>query len=360
MNFLAPGGSSIPHPHFQIQARSVPYSRLALARRASAEHLARTGRSYWGELVEEEARLGARHVGETGPVRWLAAWAPGHQREIWGVLPGASSLAEVGEEEARAFAEGISRVATFYERVGSHAFTLAFWSSPAQDDACTSRVRLSDDELWADRARLVRSHREIPTRHLYRREGRFSPGVFERHFGPWSSLPEKFRAFTENKPDRADVVALLPAQPPQRTEAGPGTFVPLREAATPARGRHARRDDRPTYGDPLDFRGLRHAPVNEQGVVFLFSMVARELGYMVEEVQTGFPDWEAKRQVGTGQWQRVRIEFEYESRNFREHGHAVDGCDVIVCWRHNWPECPFTLEVVELSTVMDSLAPSDD
>jgi len=28
------------------------------------------------------------------------------------------------------------------------------------------------------------------------------------------------------------------------------------------------------------------------------------------------------------------------------HGHDVGGADLIVCWEHNWPECP--LEVVEL------------
>jgi len=66
-------------------------------------------------------------------------------------------------------------------------------------------------------------------------------------------------------------------------------------------------------------------------------MVAKELGYMVEAVQTGYPDCEAKRQVGPNNWQRVRIEFEFESNRFN---HPPEGCDVIVCWRHNWPECP--------------------
>ena len=59
-------------------------------------------------------------------------------------------------------------------------------------------------------------------------------------------------------------------------------------------------------------------------------------------------------------WQRVRIEFEFESRNFWEHGHAVSGCDVIVCWRHNWDDCPKHIEVVELSGVIKSLANSAD
>jgi len=35
--------------------------------------------------------------------------------------------------------------------------------------------------------------------------------------------------------------------------------------------------------------GLRHEPVNEQGVVLLFGMVAKQLGFLVEAVQKGFP-----------------------------------------------------------------------
>ena len=64
-------------------------------------------------------------------------------------------------------------------------------------------------------------------------------------------------------------------------------------------------------------------------------------------LQSEFPDCEALRQVMRDKWQRLRIEFEYESLNFLKHGHDVKGCDMIVCWKHNWPECP--LEVLELS-----------
>ena len=114
-------------------------------------------------------------------------------------------------------------------------------------------------------------------------------------------------------------------------------------------------NNRPIYGAPIDFRGLRHEPVNEQGVVFLFGMVARELGYLVEAIQGGFPDCEAKRQISRNQWQTVQIEFEYESKNFVDHGHDPQKCDVIVCWLHNWPECPEGLEVLALSEVVKKL-----
>jgi hypothetical protein len=95
------------------------------------------------------------------------------------------------------------------------------------------------------------------------------------------------------------------------------------------------------------------APTNEMGVVFLFGTLAKELGFMVIRLQSEFPDCEAFLEVEPGRWQWVRIEFEYESRNFLAHGHRIDGCDLLVCWKHNWEGCP--LDVVELSKVVEEL-----
>lgn len=223
-------------------------------------------------------------------------------------------------------------------------------------DIAPYNQRIQPEDLLTDWAQLTRTKKQIPTRNEYKIEGSYSVGVFERNFGPWSSIPDSFRQFASNNPEWSDVLALLPAGVfPSSLETN--SAASTRQASLP---RSQRLVDRPTYGDPIDFRGLRHEPVNEDGVVLLFGMVARELGYLVEAVQAGFPDCEAKRQVGPGKWQRVRIEFEFASRNFSEHGHPVDGCDIIVCWRHNWPECPSHLEVVELSRIIQSLPGSDE
>ncbi len=217
-----------------------------------------------------------------------------------------------------------------------------------------TNVRLEDDVLLEDWGRLVRKLLQIPTRDQYRSHGNYSPASFKNHFGPWSAIPARFRLFAEGNSEWIDVVALLPLTPPSSDL---NSQVPLSEEVSSSslldRSFHTKLDQRPTYGNPIDFRGLRHEPVNEQGVVFLFGMLARELGYSVEAVQTGYPDCEAKRQVNRGRWQRVRIEF--ESRNFRTHGHSPNGCDLIVCWRHNWPECPAHIEVLELQSVIKTL-----
>jgi hypothetical protein len=111
-------------------------------------------------------------------------------------------------------------------------------------------------------------------------------------------------------------------------------------------------EDRPLMGPPLALPGLAHEPVNEMGVVFLFGMIAHRLGFLVESMRMAFPDCEAKREVEPGLWQRVRIEFEYESRKFLAHKHDATGCDLIVCWKDTWPERPETLEVLELKSAL--------
>jgi hypothetical protein len=97
---------------------------------------------------------------------------------------------------------------------------------------------------------------------------------------------------------------------------------------------------------------LRHAPTNEQGVIYLFGMVSSEPGLFVEAIHQAYPDCEAKRCVDPRQnrWQPVQIEFEYRSSKFREHGHDPALCDLFICWEHDWPECP--LEVIELRSVI--------
>jgi hypothetical protein len=110
--------------------------------------------------------------------------------------------------------------------------------------------------------------------------------------------------------------------------------------------------DRPVMGPPSPLDGMGHEPMNEMGVVYLFGMIARRLGFVVEVMQTGYPDCEAKLEVEPGRWQRVRIEFEYESRTFYLHRHDPEKCDFIVCWKHNWKGCPEKLQVLELREVV--------
>ena len=156
-------------------------------------------------------------------------------------------------------------------------------------------------------------------------------------------------------PSVADIPALVSAEvvaPPTSLHSASG--VTIASAQTLARITPLSLPS--VYGDPIEFRGVRHAPVDVGGVIFLFGMVARELGFNVEAMSSGFPRCEAKRQVAAGKWARLRIDFELESRQFRDAGRNPAACDLIVCWRDTWPDRPASLDVLALDRMLPTLS----
>jgi len=110
-------------------------------------------------------------------------------------------------------------------------------------------------------------------------------------------------------------------------------------------------------GEPINFRGMVYAPMNEAGVILLFSKVMEDLGIIYESSPSrSFPDMIARRKEGGGEggWAKRYIEFEYKSSHFKAHNHDPDKCDIVVCWIHDWTDCP--IEVIELKELVGQLS----
>jgi predicted transport protein len=120
------------------------------------------------------------------------------------------------------------------------------------------------------------------------------------------------------------------------------------------RNTKAKKQRKNIVGEPINFRGLTYAPVNEQGVVLLFGMLAKELGFHVQLVRQGYPDCKAVRSLGNGRYEEVNVEFEFRSGSFKPHLKSEIKSDFIVCWEHNWPQCPPYIEVIELRELIES------
>jgi hypothetical protein len=197
--------------------------------------------------------------------------------------------------------------------------------------------------LLLDWAKAVRKLKKVPSVSEHRKLSRFCHAPLHARFG-WKLVPDAFEKYAHDKglqKEWRDVLAIIAARPRKGSRCQISTARKSQSVDT--------FPGRPIYGNPLPWPELVHEPVNEGGVVFAFGMMARRLGFAVRRIQRAFPDCEALREVSRNQWQMVRIEFEFESRNFVLHRHDPNGCDVIVCWVHNWPECPVNIEVVELS-----------
>lgn len=110
-------------------------------------------------------------------------------------------------------------------------------------------------------------------------------------------------------------------------------------------------------GEVIDFRGLTFAPINEQGVVFLFSKVNDEIGIKIEEIKDYFPDAVGRRFNGKA-WVRETIEFQFKSSDYIRDKHPIkedETANIIVCWEHDWERCPKHIEVIELKSLIQEL-----
>ena len=209
--------------------------------------------------------------------------------------------------------------------------------------------------LYHDWVEVTRQVGRVPTVGDYELHSRYSLKPLMKQFGTWHRVAPAMAQYArenhleENGKDVMEVVERhLEAQGRRPCAAKWSSKSALRPLLLPGL-----MPGEPVYGPPTVDAHLMLAPTNEQGVLILFGAVARKLGFVVLRAQTEFPDCEALREMETDKWQRVRIEFEYESRNFLLHKHRAEKCHLIVCWKHNWEEAP--VEVIELSTVIKSL-----
>jgi len=213
--------------------------------------------------------------------------------------------------------------------------------------------KLSLEALFRDWAVVVRTLKKVPSRSEFELLAKHSDTPLKTRFGRWGLVPSYLRRYiveqgwTEEWKDVLEIIeeherkdqSIGWESTPGCEPKGPRVMI-----------------DRPQYGPLIRPCPVLHGPMNESGVIYLFGTMSERMGFVVLRIQTEFPDCEALRLVDVEEdrWQRVRVEFEYESRNFLRHMHEASECDLIVCWKHNWPECP--LEVVELRKEIAKIA----
>ncbi|HYA88840.1 MAG TPA: winged helix-turn-helix domain-containing protein [Nitrospirota bacterium] len=93
-------------------------------------------------------------------------------------------------------------------------------------------------------------------------------------------------------------------------------------------------------GGILGVRGIVYEPINEQGVILLFAALCHDLGFMIEAIRSSFPDALLRRRNQKGTWASCKAEFEYKSSNFKIHKHDQSQCNIVICWEHDWTDCP--------------------
>ncbi|RKX19619.1 MAG: hypothetical protein DRP26_03140 [Candidatus Zixiibacteriota bacterium] len=105
-------------------------------------------------------------------------------------------------------------------------------------------------------------------------------------------------------------------------------------------------------GELIGKRGIVYAPVNQSGVLLIFSRLLDEFEMLVEETADDCSYLIARRRVDSGRqgvvhWEKIKILLVYRSSELKDND-DIEG-DLLICWHHDWPDCP--LEAFQLKSL---------
>ena len=100
---------------------------------------------------------------------------------------------------------------------------------------------------------------------------------------------------------------------------------------------------------------LQTCPPQEVEVRERLAILNEVFGLYDTMVSVGeFPDLVIETRTG----ERLRAEVETKSSHFRYHGHDPEGCDLVICWEHDWADCPLpVMTIAGLWSVYQEMKP---
>ncbi|MFC1531837.1 hypothetical protein ACFL7M_00505 [Thermodesulfobacteriota bacterium] len=133
-NYMPPAGSSIVHPHLQVNCGEIPTYQHRIQIESSLRYYLENGRTFWGEYIEAERDVRERFIGDIGSTFWTMSFAPhGALPDLWCIFPDHSSLLNLMDDELDPFLKGITNGIRYFDMEGLYSFNLAIFSGRESD-----------------------------------------------------------------------------------------------------------------------------------------------------------------------------------------------------------------------------------
>jgi hypothetical protein len=227
----------------------------------------------------------------------------------------------------------------------------------------------NDEDLLKELLRLHEDSGQVPTLALIREKSKFA----DRHYRErWRSIAEAFDLAQEKYSPKKVAPTLEKYQLDKETllkknqtsvpdEAKPSTDPPVQP------DNDMRHETQETVILPTDFKGFKLPPAGKLGLLYLFGMIAPQLGFVVAEIveDSLFPFAIGKRSPVSSKesWYTVRLRFEYLSSQYTPEFDSLkkgseELCrEILVCWEHDDYETSH--EVLELKSTIKELYPQE-
>ena len=123
-NHLPSAGGSLVHPHLQINADRVAANHHRFLHNRANDYYRHNGVLLFSSYLAHEKNEATRYIGATGSWQWMAAFAPEGFFEIWGILPGATSMQQPDPTDWADLVRGVLNVQRFYRSLNRNGYNL--------------------------------------------------------------------------------------------------------------------------------------------------------------------------------------------------------------------------------------------
>ncbi len=167
-NYMPQSGSSLVHPHLQVNCGYVPTNHHRLQIEGCKRYYRDHGKDFWQDFGNAERECGERYIGERGTTFWTMSYLPQtFLPDVWCIFHEHHCLTHLDAEGLGDFLQGLSRILVYFDHEGIPAFNASIFSVKDEEHfRVNARIcpRLLPRPIGnSDRAYLQILHKESST-----------------------------------------------------------------------------------------------------------------------------------------------------------------------------------------------------
>jgi len=133
-NYMPPAGSSIVHPHLQVNCGEVPTNQHRIQMEACRKYYEKNRSHFWPDFIEAEQKLGERFIGKKGPTYWFMSYVPqSFLPDIWCIVGEHDSFCGIEEDEFFPVIKGLSKILKYFSLENIYSFNVSIFSVREDD-----------------------------------------------------------------------------------------------------------------------------------------------------------------------------------------------------------------------------------
>jgi UDPglucose--hexose-1-phosphate uridylyltransferase len=128
-NYMPPAGSSLLHPHIQVNCGEFPTNQHRIQLEASRRYRKRSGNSFWHDFMEAEKARKERYIGEIDSTFWAMSYVPqSFLPDVWCIFTTPCNLPNMELEAYMPFLKGLSRVLKYFSLENIYSFNISIFA----------------------------------------------------------------------------------------------------------------------------------------------------------------------------------------------------------------------------------------